>query len=593
MSGRLAVAGRVPRGQRGVVLIALLAVIALGASWFLVSKLNAESANMTAAVRARNAAVLNRAKQALIGYIAAQAAKSGENRPGAFPCPEAPGNFNDSANEGTVAYPCTLPVVGRFPWRSLGLDKLVDAGGEPLWYAIASGWAGANTVVNSNCASYSAAGLACRGGRLSVDGVPVASSDVIALLIAPGPAITVSASANCAAWTQTRSTVAPPDWRNYLECQNATSPADNTFVTTGPSGSFNDQIVTITVGELMPALEAAIASRIEREIVPQLKAVYAAPGWGLSGADKLYPYPASFANPDISAFLGSSANTAGLLPLSYSETFPASGIACTAGASEPRCNPTLVSWSNAAPTLTSSGGITVSPTGCSYWGPTSWAECTGTYVGTPLFGAQITVSGPQGNGAMSLRQIRAGATAFVFWQDLTTFTLTWSTPSPTVVLNSNGTFTVSVTATPPAPVLPLVGVQYWIYVPGNATADHPLLDTRTAGASTSWFARNEWHKLAYYAIAPGYAASGAAPRSCATGSSCLSVANVTPAGGQRSILILAGRSINGSARPSTTLGDYLDFGNATGSYEKQPVSTAIAAAQKKPFNDRVVVVDSN
>jgi hypothetical protein len=90
-----------------------------------------------------------------------------------------------------------------------------------------------------------------------------------------------------------------------------------------------------------------------------------------------------------------------------------------------------------------------------------------------------------------------------------------------------------------------------------------------------------------------------AARSCTTGGTCLSVVNgdparpIAPAGGQRALLILAGRSINASARPSAVLSDYLEFGNATAAYERQPVSTGIDAALKRPFNDRVVVVGTN
>src|SRR5204862_4374546 len=144
-----------------------------------------------------------------------------------------------------------------------------------------------------------------QSGRLSIDGVAVPSSDVIAVLIAPGPAIIVSSSTNCAARTQTRPTTAPPDWRNYLECQNATNPADNTFVTTGPSGSFNDQLVTITASELIPALEGAIAKRIELEIVPSLQTVYTATGWGFGGTKPVYHYAATFGDPSTSAMQGS------------------------------------------------------------------------------------------------------------------------------------------------------------------------------------------------------------------------------------------------------------------------------------------------
>jgi hypothetical protein len=562
---------RISRQQRGLALIALLAVIALGASWFLVSQLNVESNRLTATNRDRNAVVLNRAKEALIGYIAAQAAKSGENRPGAFPCPEAPADFNDSANEGTVSYPCTLPVVGRFPWRTLGLDKLVDAHGEPLWYAIASGWAGANTVINSNCATYNAAGLACQSGRLSVDGVPAASSDVIALIIAPGPALTVSASANCTAWTQTRPTTAPPDWRNYLECQNATNPADNTFATTGPSGSFNDQIVTITTAEIMPAIEAAIASRIEREIVPLIKTAYAGSNWGTSAANPLYPFAAPFSNPSTSDYRGAAGTYAGLLPFSHTTS------GCNP-ATDPRCAPTFVSWTTPRVTQTGGTGTVWGAPGCVT--STTYSYCTDWYIGGTV---QITYEDRMANVANALRSYAFNSAAYYMEVWAYDWTMgSWSfigngTPSgQTRHFNSDGSLSLSFVA----PTLPQYSGwgYYYIYVTRDpfTFSDHALLSA--TDPTTGWFVRNEWYRLAYFVAAQGHTASAApATPACTTGSSCLSVGNVTPAGAQRSILVLAGRSINGGARPSAALSDYFEHGNAVGSYERQPVTASFGA----------------
>jgi hypothetical protein len=139
--------------QRGAVLLAMLAVLVLGGMWYLVSRLSAASGDFTAATRTRNALVLNQAKQALIGYVAAQAAKAGENHPGALPCPEAAAYFDNPTQDGQTAGSCTLPKVGRFPWRTIGTDKLVDASGEPLWYVVSPGWAytsGAGPVINSS-----------------------------------------------------------------------------------------------------------------------------------------------------------------------------------------------------------------------------------------------------------------------------------------------------------------------------------------------------------------------------------------------------------------------------------------------------------
>src|SRR6185436_12377960 len=130
------------------------------------------STDYTAAKRLYNQAVMNRAKQALIGYVAAQAAHIGENNPGALPCPEASGYYGDATNEGKTASSCTLPKVGRYPWKTIGTEKFLDADGEPLWYVVSSGWAytSSNTVINSECVN-AASGLGCWSGQLTVDGV--------------------------------------------------------------------------------------------------------------------------------------------------------------------------------------------------------------------------------------------------------------------------------------------------------------------------------------------------------------------------------------------------------------------------------------
>lgn len=583
--------------QRGAALLVMVAIIGLGATWVIVTDLRAASGGIEAVRKQQNAEMLNRAKQALVGYVALQASKSFENDPGRLPCPEPAGSFGIAATEGIAAASCTLPAVGRLPWRTLGLDKLTDAAGEPLWYVVASGWAKpsgtVNTLINSSCAD-AASTLGCATGQLTVDGLV---RNAVALIIAPGPAISVQATGGCTAISQVRPEAGPLNHQNYLECDNATSPADSSFVSTGPGNSFNDQVVKVTAAELLPGIEAAVAHRMEREIVPLLRTAYAGTGWGLGAAEKVYPYPSPFANPETSGFVGSSAVTQGQFPSAHSQAYPGSTANCTAGAAAPRCNPTLVSWSNAAPTMSSAGvGVTLTAA-CSYMGPTSYGTCNGTYTGLPT---QLTISGPQSNGAMSLRQVNASAdTAFFFSFDLTSFAFASSNPTPSIRLNTNGTFTVSLTVTPPAP-LGLAGVMYWFFVPGNSTTDHVLLDARQSSdtslpavASTSWFARNQWHKLLHYAVAPGYTAAGASPRSCTTGANCLTVANIVPVGAQRATLILAGRRIGGQTRPSATPSDYLEFGNASGGYERQPVSMVVDAASKKPFNDRFVVVESN
>ena len=129
--------------QRGAALILLLVVLALGGTWYLISRIHERSADFTARNRQHNAALLAEAKRALVGYVAHQAAVSGENNPGAFLCPEAPANVG-TGNEGIASGNCSLPAVGRLPWKTIGIEKLTDAGSEPL-YVLATD-ARANTV---------------------------------------------------------------------------------------------------------------------------------------------------------------------------------------------------------------------------------------------------------------------------------------------------------------------------------------------------------------------------------------------------------------------------------------------------------------
>jgi hypothetical protein len=46
-------------------------------------------------------------------------------------------------------------------------------------------------------------------------------------------------------------------------------------------------------------------------------------------------------------------------------------------------------------------------------------------------------------------------------------------------------------------------------------------------------------------------------------------------------------------RPSATLADYLESGNATGAFTRKTISTGNAIPVAQRFNDRVVVIGTN
>ena len=129
------------RRQHGAALLALLAVIMLGGAWWLLSAI--QPTNRVALERQHNAKILREAKLAVLGWVAQNAANptTADFNPGKLPCPEALGNFTvpPSTNEGTMQGFCagiTGTAVGRLPWKSLGIDKPLDADGEVLWYVV-------------------------------------------------------------------------------------------------------------------------------------------------------------------------------------------------------------------------------------------------------------------------------------------------------------------------------------------------------------------------------------------------------------------------------------------------------------------------
>ena len=687
--------------QRGAALLALLAVLVLGASWYAVSRLAAVRGDSTAADRKFNAAVLNQAKQALIGYVAHQAAVSGENNPGAFPCPEAPMSFNSSAGtDGRTQTPnCTLPAVGRFPWRTIGSEKFTDASGEPLWYVVASGWSKPGplstdtTTINSNCTD-AASAMTCWTGQLNVDGQANAA---VALIIAPGPAFNPTAATGCAAWNQVRPASGAPDWRNYLECENATNPADATFVTSGPSGSFNDQVVKITASEVLPLIEAAIADRFQHEIAPQIRSAYSSGSWPFTtlGAAKtanattltvastagmsaneyigivladgtigsttissvnsgtsltlaanslgaapngaavlrpVLPFAAPFGNPTTSNFHGASTSTQGLLPVNYAfAASPGSASACSPTPCTPtpctvgpdvRCDPAFVSW-RSTPVITGTGGATLHSYSCSVSGTPTTLTCTlngwTTYLGF-LFGTTwmtFSIDATANNAGMALRQINS--TVPMTGVDTANMNSPYGYSVVSGTLNSDGSATIHINSRVPAGSGSILGVlsgvtctilglpmcyQYTISMPMALLSDHPVVDP--SNTTYTWFYRNKWHEVSYYAVAPGIAPSGA--RSCTTSSTCLQATyhldnNRQPDDGkQRGLIVIAGRKLGTQVRPPAAVGDLLEGLNcrpvATPACPGTTSGTVFALRSttltvNQGFNDHFAVIDSN
>ena len=626
--------------QRGAALLAMLLILVLGGAWYFVSRLNAASANRTVDVRNQNAIVLARAKQALMGYVAQQAAIAFEDNPGAFLCPEAPSGMTSTTGfDGRTITPnCTpLPAVGRFPWRTIGTEKFVDASGEPLWYVIASGWskpsASGNTIINSNCTSD--ATMLCNTGLLTVDGV----KDTVALIIAPGPAFNVPAATGCTAWNQVRTIAAGPDFRNYLECENATSPADATFVTTGPSGSFNDQVVKITAAEILPLIEAAVADRFQQEFGKGMRTAYSGGMWPATPVlPYAVPYGGGASSSPATKLQGSAGTLQGLLPGSYSF---AGGCTCDApnttpcvcsansqaqrshepcDVTDPRCDRSFVAWRSSAgcgaafcTTVSQVAGATLHSYSCTVAGTPStltctingWVDLAASLAGNT--GMTFNLDAVASNVGMTVRQV-SSPTASSRAPQIVGIDSTYAgngavSPFGYAItqgtMNTDGSATVRINARFAAgsgSILALLSgltcdlvntfcYQYTVSVPMGIVSDHPLVDPTSAYA---WFYRNRWQEVSNYAIASGIAPSGA--RSCTTGTDCLTLAFDPNSGKQRGMLILAGQKIGAQVRPAaTTASDLFEGANVSAPFERRSTTLII----NRTFNDHFAVIDSN
>jgi hypothetical protein len=124
--------------QRGAALIVFLLIALLGGSSFLLSKL-LNSSNLFSSQyfqkQLQTEKNLAQAKAALLGY----AVNYHERFPGMYgflPCPD----YSDDGEEGQED-DCSLKgqdvsVLGKLPWKTLGLPVLRDDGYECLWYAV-------------------------------------------------------------------------------------------------------------------------------------------------------------------------------------------------------------------------------------------------------------------------------------------------------------------------------------------------------------------------------------------------------------------------------------------------------------------------
>ncbi len=248
-----------PPRQAGAALMIMLLILVLGAAALFARDLGRRSAATDRI--ATSAAALARAKEALLGYaLTSDAASPGSI--GLLPCPDinTSGAFAEGEAHASACLARYRSVLGRFPWKTLGLTPGRNDAGECLWYAISGTWKQASAAPSEliNTDSNGQLRVVAADGATLLAGA-TAAERAVAVIIAPGAVLAGQARNPLA--TGVEQCAGNYTAGNYLD-SDATSGINNAslaaaadaiddFITAGAGREdLNDQMIFVTRAEI-------------------------------------------------------------------------------------------------------------------------------------------------------------------------------------------------------------------------------------------------------------------------------------------------------------------------------------------------------
>lgn len=450
-------------------------------------------------------------------------AADNSNRPGGLPCPDRDG-------DGEAELSCDRPEqrTGWYPWQTLKTGELRDASGAKLWYALAGSFRNDPDVAIN---SLSAGELAIV--RRDAGATQRVASDLVAVVIGPGAPLP----------GQSRSGASTARVDAWLEGENAKN--GTTAFEAGTLGAtFNDTVLGLSQAELFDVVDRIVATRIRREIAPLLRAQ-------VFDAWQALPFAVPFEAPRRSRYKDTALadRTEGLIPATN--------------------DPTWVHWDTASIRVDHDPAIAQINCGAS---TPAELRCDVIHAGS----APVRLSARARNvGRALVRPISADDA------DFGPGTLVARRVSNGAV-DAAGGATISASATLPA----MAGrTRITLRAPQPVPA---LTDSRIpVAAAHSWFARNRWHQLLYYAAAPAALPGGQATNCESQHATCLALEDRDHKRAKAAaLLVFMGRPYGDRAvAHPDAVSSYLEGDNAIagdGSYRD-----GVPSAQ---FNDSVIVV---
>lgn len=250
--------------QKGVFALAVIAMLGILITLLIVSYAQDQISQRTYAPQ--TATALAQAKEALIAYAATYRDTHPNESFGYLPCPD----DGSTANEGQADTSCLtadVTVIGRLPWKTLGLEPLRDNNGECLWYAVSGNFK--NNPKTADLLNWDTNGLIeimAADGTNFVAG-STAANRAVAVVFSPGPALAgqdrTLGGANpptVCGGNYTVSNYLDRDVASGIDNRTATAAtanqltryiaASNSDTTSATNDAFNDQLVAIQPSEI-------------------------------------------------------------------------------------------------------------------------------------------------------------------------------------------------------------------------------------------------------------------------------------------------------------------------------------------------------
>jgi hypothetical protein len=614
--------------QTGAVLLALMLVLIVGSSYFLVTKLNT---NLSLTRHSEETGLaLNAAKNALIGYAISYPDKvNADFGPGYLLCPD---KDNNGDAEGSCVLGGTNNTIGRFPYETLELEDLRDSSGQRFWYAISQNFRNnPGKLVPLNSESPASADL-------SVNGV----GDIVAVIIAPGAP--VNGQNRDPSVTNITSEIS-----HYLEGDN--NNLDTAFVTTlggairkdgeyDTSGNyiFNDRLVVITRQELMQAVEKRVLGEAKQILLD------------FQTNHNVYPWLSPFATPSTSAFRGLSTSYRGHLPFHWANDPDSIDQGGSVVGRSPFNTSLSVSWNIIDAVLSAGTAISdeamqdssfndpvygvinpvdIANASCE-WINRNSVKCTGTTNFNDPTCSSVSGTCPQAGFVscdrsydFNLEFLDESATTISMTDpdaanvrtrdvavDISSLITTLTNYSIQITDNYTvkgpnppcGSTTVSETRSLTVDVgkstgtMTIAGIHYDLDVDGFAGLDinsdgdfdDPGEVDPVPSELPEWFLKNNWHHLVYIAYPASELIPGGAV-ACITATDCIELnGSGSPDDNKRALAIIAGEALSTQDRTTApTIDDWFENENNNGDdiFEKADSSST--------FNDQVRIISKN